>query len=310
MYSLSIYADGVGAAQIHDVGPGFRNDQHSMMATYEAASQAEIVVLAATDQETPACDYPSLQYCAIKHHDQASARRRYDRTRSSQPDGWIAHYAEGWLDNTDDSSIKVKTLACKLLESGHAGRIKNPAQRLGTCQDKSGGVYRRYSHSREKLQKLKHTRPAPLGVLDQEYGATSACSLMPQKDHEQIMEIIKFDRLKLKAQLCQRARQEILDTVARRINPYQIEIITALAFVGKMVEESAECRLRAAGKYREWTLTAQAPVQISRGRCQCSSSRRQFGTGSLQFTWVDQCGQWLESPFLVWDQSSLAISVM
>jgi hypothetical protein len=72
-----------------------------MMATYEAASQAEIVVLAPTDQETPACDYPSLQYCAIKHHDQASTRRRYDRNRSSQPGGWIANYAEGWLDNTD-----------------------------------------------------------------------------------------------------------------------------------------------------------------------------------------------------------------
>jgi len=118
-------------------------------------------------------------------------------------------------------------------------------------------------------------------VLDQEYSSAPASTFVSQKDHEQVMQIIELDGLKLEAQLGKRPRQKILDTVIWRINPYQVQIFAKLTFADKMIEEGTERRLHATSQYGEWPLAAQAAIQIGRGGGKRRDARHRFRTGSL-----------------------------
>ena len=105
-------------------------------------------MLTAADQDPAACECPSLQNLAIQRDDQALARQGVNRFRGRAP-GRLRNTndAERRLGNAYHRRIEIKALTRKLLESSHTGRIENPAQRLGTCQDKGGGGYRTHPHS-------------------------------------------------------------------------------------------------------------------------------------------------------------------
>ncbi|MDQ1303525.1 MAG: hypothetical protein QG595_1508, partial [Pseudomonadota bacterium] len=270
----------------------------------EAALETDVVVPAATNQQATACQRPTLDDDAIKHHDQATGADGLRRQRRGHGRGRIADDTESGIGNPHDGNIEIETLTRKLPEPRHARGIEDAAEDLGARQNEGGGRYGGHPYPRQHLKELEHTRAASVGVLDQENCPTPARPLMAQKDDEQIMEVIDFCRLDLETQLHQRPRKELTDAVARGINPHQVQIFPLVTFLSKTVEEGSEWALHAADKHGVRTMPTQATVQIGGGRSKRREAQRCFLSDRLEFTRFDQCRQWLWSLFIVWDQSS------
>lgn len=125
-------------------------------------------------------------------------------------------------------------------------------------------------------------------MLDEKYGSASACAFMPQEYHEQVVQIIKRDIIKLETQLAKCPYQEFLNAVTRCIDPYQMQILTCLILGRETVGKSIQ-RERAAGEHGKGTLGAQAPTDMRRGSRQRRDPCRRLRAGGAEFTGFDEC---------------------